>query len=92
VPYVSSPELKSLWRIIRAVRQHDLDVKHTGLEMTVYNQYKCNYCNGCGYFGVQDFRLQSEELQYDQLLRLRGDLTEGLLQYIPRRSSKRGAA
>jgi len=91
LPTASSSELKGLWRIIRAFQQHEFEAGHTLLELTVYNSYFGTYENGYGHFGSQDFRLKPGEPQYDDKVRLQKQLTEGLLQYIPRRLSKRGA-
>lgn len=87
VPRAASPEFKGFWRNIRAFQQHELEASHTVFEVVVYNMYKAT-TRSKGY----ELWLKPGESQYDNLLRLQKSLTDGLLQYTPRRLSRRGAA
>lgn len=90
-PRASSPELRGLWRIIRAFQQHELEARHTSLEVTAYNVYKTMHDSSINHPGVEYYRLRPGQSGYDNVVLLQKELTEGLLRYNPRRLSKRAA-
>lgn len=76
------PHWKSFWRIIRAFQQHELEAPSTKFEVVVYTYQNLHP----GQWPI----LRSGDALYEDRVRLQKELTESLLQYIPRRLSRRG--
>ena len=76
------PHWKSFWRIVRAFQQHKLEAPSTRFEIMVYTYQNLHP----GQWPI----LRSGDALYEDRMRLQKELTDGLLQYLPRRLSRRG--
>lgn len=94
IPAADDANWKPFWRMISAFQQHRLVKRETGFKIVVYDAYK-NLTNGVptGSLGIWADRplLKAGDDQWENLLRLETDLTSGLLEYSPRRLSRRVA-
>ncbi|KAJ4364912.1 hypothetical protein N0V95_000559, partial [Ascochyta clinopodiicola] len=90
LPPADRSEWKPYWRMIRSFQQHELEPSMTEFSIVVLNVFKQNLLAG-EQLPRDQLVLKPGDPQYQNLLRLQEDLKAGLLQYTPRRRSRRVA-
>ncbi|KAJ4993227.1 hypothetical protein SVAN01_01202 [Stagonosporopsis vannaccii] len=88
LPHAMDATWRDYWRMIRAFQQHELEAHKTEFEMVVLNVSQ-RLPFDMGSWTMQLLGLGDP--QYKNLLRLREEFTNGLLEFTPRRLSRRGA-
>lgn len=90
LPRAADATWRDYWRMIRAFQQHELEAHRTEFELVVFNVLRKEpYAWDMSSCVTEVLRLG--EPQYEEMMRLREEFTEGLLEFVPRRLSRRGA-
>lgn len=82
VPRATHKDCEDFWRYIRVFRQFELSPHHTEFKVDVYTEHKDSQV-------WKRIPLKPADASYENMMELQRILTDGLLNYAPRRLSRR---